>query len=207
MSSDHTYRVAAVDAADKMRFPLTNWAGQCFGVATALVNAGLCPEGAIAVYGHWTGPIGADSMFADRQHVGFVQHGWVNCPDGTIIDPTRWAFDHSDHTNAYIYSGPNDHYDEGGNALRHAMMRPCSELNKPPVEIMWTSDAEAAHVTNLVGDDNGLDFGRLMWLGSLPWDVLEPYAVSILCAIDAAGHSAAVPFDNMQRARRESNHS
>ena len=48
----------------------------------------------------------------------FVQHGWVELGDRTVVDPTRWTLDGKD---PYIYVGPDDDYDVGGNQLRSAM--------------------------------------------------------------------------------------
>lgn len=68
------------------------WAGRCFEIASRIVDAGLVPGG-VAVYGHWTGSIHPRSIFYDRRHLGFVPHGWILRDDGTVIDPTRWAFE------------------------------------------------------------------------------------------------------------------
>lgn len=66
-------------------------------------------------YGNWMGPIHPDCPeFGGRP---FAHHGWVEKADGSIVDPTRWVFEH---VKPYIYEGPNDHYDAGGNEIREA---------------------------------------------------------------------------------------
>jgi len=87
--------------------PAEKWAGRCFEIASKIVDAGLVPGGE-AVYGHWLGEISSKSRFADRRHVGFVQHGWIWVEgEGIVIDPTRWAFEAR---TPYIYVGeePDD---------------------------------------------------------------------------------------------------
>lgn len=74
------------------------WAGRCFEIASKIVEAGLVSRerglGGEAVYGHWIGPVSTRSYFADRRHLGFIQHGWINVEThGMVIDPTRWAFE------------------------------------------------------------------------------------------------------------------
>jgi len=83
----------------------SKWLGNCYGIATAMIDAGLVPGG-VAVYGHWTGPIARTSFFAARRDYGFCQHGWIvrDDADHTVIDPTRWVFEDRA---PYVYVGTN----------------------------------------------------------------------------------------------------
>lgn len=92
-------RVAEVEQA--IGVPAQDWKGRCFEIASLLVKTGLV-KGHV-VYGHWIGPIARSSVFADRAHLGFCNHGWVLLDDGeTVIDPTRWVFEDKD---PYIFKG------------------------------------------------------------------------------------------------------
>lgn len=75
------------------------WPGRCFEISRALVQK-MGVEGR-AAYGFWTGPV-TPSMFFDGS-AARVRHGWVVIPDGRIIDPTRFVFEHAE---PYIYVGP-----------------------------------------------------------------------------------------------------
>ena len=76
------------------------WIGSCYGVASGIVDKKLVRGKAI--YGHYRGPISKDSYWKDRRKLGFVHHGWIELPDGRILDPTRWVFENR---KPYIYLG------------------------------------------------------------------------------------------------------
>lgn len=91
------------DVVDATGIAVDDWPGNCYAIAVALVESGLLPDRFEAVYGHWTGPISSRSRFADRRALGFTGHGWALDPDsGTVVDPTRWVFEHAD---PYIFVG------------------------------------------------------------------------------------------------------
>lgn len=85
--------------------PAKKWVARCYEIASKIVKAGLVSRerglGGEAVYGHWVGPISPRSHFAERRHLGFVQHGWIHVPTGLVIDPTRWVFEAR---SPYIYA-------------------------------------------------------------------------------------------------------
>lgn len=88
------------EVAEAIGIPIEQWAGNCFGIACAMVEAGIV-EGT-ALYGHWIGPIHPRSYFSSRAGHRFCQHGWIETEDGEVVDPTRWAFENKD---PYIYIG------------------------------------------------------------------------------------------------------
>jgi hypothetical protein len=97
-------KLDAKAVAKAIKIPTKKWVGNCFGIAQALVEAGLVKG--TAVYGHWVGPIARTSHFADRRAVGFTNHGWVLLEDGeTVVDPTRWVFEARD---PYIFIGKKE---------------------------------------------------------------------------------------------------
>jgi hypothetical protein len=195
--------------------PADTWKGQCFALATAAVKCGLVQGD--AVYGMWHGPIAKKSYFYEhRGNLPFVNHGWVNLPDGRICDPTRWVFEAVE---PYVYIGPNDHYDEGANRLRAHESPPDYDPTEKIVEV--TSDALGAaawtHMERLLGmdqyvpDDDDEEFTpgqvtvpQLFWIGNRSPDVLAPHAAAIYAALDHLGYGAAVPHDNRLAVERQS---
>lgn len=98
-----------------------DWAGKCYEMACRAADL-LNAKGveATAVYGHFMGEVHPASIFYGKP---LVQHGWVELEGDLILDPTRWAFEGK---KPYLYVGPRDTYDEGGNTWRMAL------LGQPP---------------------------------------------------------------------------
>lgn len=95
------FRMTAEEVALAIKVPLDQWPGNCFGIAEAMVKAGLVDG--TAVYGHWIGPISPRSMFQSRRGLGFCHHGWVLLKDEkTVVDPTRYVFESRQ---PYIFQG------------------------------------------------------------------------------------------------------
>lgn len=194
--------------AKQIKIAVTNWPGNCYAIALAMVNAGVVPKGARAVYGHYLGKVAKKSMFYARSHVGFCRHGWVLLKDGTVVDPTRWVFECSD---PYIFIGRSDEYDEGGNSLRAALVRPPPAFDDIPegmdpkhyvkreVKLRFTKAAEE-HVANLfqglLREDCVVSNIQLFWIANLPLQMLQPHAKAIYTALVKAGRDGAIPIDN-----------
>lgn len=198
-----------VKAFERELGPAKNWKGKCFAMASQAVKKKLVPRGSIAVYGHWTGPVHKSSMFAGKP---VIQHGWVLLPDGRVCDPTRWVFEH---VTPYIYFGPADHYDEGGNKHRTAIAGP------PP---RYDEEFRAYHITKavlpskawkfverLLRLDEALDEGRdidlvtanqLQWLANRSPQELGEHAPAIYAAMDKIGLAGFVPYDNRKMVER-----
>ncbi len=112
----HNLTVEAVEKA--VGEPAKKWPKRCYEIAFRLVDSGILKApSAIAVYGHWTGPVHPGSPFAGRKRAGFVAHGWVLIPEeGIVVDPTRWVFEAA---LPYIFIGSNP------DALAHDII-PCA---------------------------------------------------------------------------------
>lgn len=89
--------------------------GYCDKVVDALLEAGGPGKRKDGV---WTGKAETPRGFKERRGLkkqwrtdakGHVVHTWVEMPDGSIIDPTRWVFEGSW---PYTYRGVADFYDE-----------------------------------------------------------------------------------------------
>ena len=76
--------------AKQIKIPVKKWPSNCYAIASAILQAGLLPEGRLC-YGHYFGEISADSIFASPNHVA-PRHGWIGLPHGWVYDPPRWVF-------------------------------------------------------------------------------------------------------------------
>jgi hypothetical protein len=86
-------------------------------------------------------------------------------------------------------------YDEGGDRLRRATMRPV-----PPGE-----GAIVIHLPAELRDALGLPFRmteeQVCWLANLPYSVLGEHANTVYRALQRRGQVALIPIDNLHRAR------
>ena len=190
----------------------SEWEGNCFSVATAAAK--LVP-GAVAVYGHYHGPVSRDGYWAVRAGLPFQAHGWVLLEDGKILDPTRWSFMAVDPFIHLGLSRSNDDYDEGGNAWRSLVHRPPPPWEWPAKTFSFESitskdDARYTAIASLIGKDQ-VRFGahlvltkkQAFWLANLPIEVFGVLAHPIYEALGEVGLAGFVPQDNRVRAERE----
>lgn len=193
--------------------PAHEWAGRCYEIACALVEYDLVQG--TAVYGHFVGPIHPKSYFRERRGHPFVQHGWVLLEEGTIVDPTRWAFEARLPYIAVFPPGAPEqrHYDEGGNRFRAVThsRRPNFDPNeiqyRLPEKLLPTG-AFLVMEWLLMPDYSEQDPGefsvsQLCWLANAPYDTLQGQAAPIYEALEHVGLLAHVPIDNWRRAQRE----
>jgi hypothetical protein len=105
--------------AKKINFPVDQWPGNCYYLALLFVKHKIV--NGIARYGHFIGEVDSKSTFYKVHRVtAFVPHGWVELPDGKIVDPTRYVFESKE---PYIYEGTSEDYDIGGSSIRDAMRK------------------------------------------------------------------------------------
>jgi len=173
------------------------------------VKAGLVPGG-VAVYGHWHGPRHPESVF-HQPSKPFIRHGWIVLPDGQVCDPTRWVFEH---VAPYIYIGPSDHYDEGGNAIRTVMKGRPPRFDRDEKRYTITKamlpSAAWSFIEKLMGlaDDydeiepGTIDVRQLFWLANQYPRLLGEHAPAIYKMLDRLELDAAVPFDNRKMVER-----
>ena len=187
------------------------WIGNCYAVACQILEAGLVRG--VAIFGHYYGPIAADSHFNNKRAV--VQHGWIETPSGGIIDPTRWAFED---VKPYIFyrtdadlddidSAQKDgntyrkEYDTAGSMLREAMQRPCPvyDPNAKTVPNFKIKDPEIEGIImEWLGNPPRMTFPQLHWLANLSLNRLMPCIRSLYAAIKAADVLALVPMDHQR---------
>lgn len=75
------------DVAKAIDLPIEEWPGKCYGVASAMLRAGLVEdESAELCYGHWTGPVSANcSVEGFKKGRIFQRHGWIEVPEDFLI--------------------------------------------------------------------------------------------------------------------------
>ncbi len=98
------------------------WVGSCDQVVEVCVAASLV-KGRV-IYGHYHGTIQESSPF--HLEVAWIPisvlmrlgaaHAWVERPDGTIVDPTRWAFLRNVKPNVFI-GRPGKEYRAAGTSI------------------------------------------------------------------------------------------
>jgi hypothetical protein len=196
--------------------PVSDWPGRCNEIAMAAMTAGLAP-GADNRYGHYLGPVSRRWFSWGRQP--FQRHGWLELPDGTIVDPTRWTLTGED---PFVYVGPNnDDYDWGGDRWRAAGLRTWPECNgddamhrlcqDKPVELtpLFVKEVIQREAPLFEMDDPEAPAGKTnatlrtcqaMWIANLPRSVLERVhdGAAVIRYLDRHGLSVFVPIDTMQ---------
>ena len=106
------------------------------------------------------------------------------------------------------YTRPPWPYDEGGNALRRAMLQPPpgpndERLNHLPNVKLELGTEALRHAQFLLKDSN--EWFRAIqvhWLANAPYDPLEPHVKEIYEAIIKADYAGSIPIDNKRRALR-----
>ncbi len=186
-------------AADAISYPLSKWTGQCFAVASQLVEVHQLKGE--AVYGMFVGKIAKNSHFGQRQR-GFTQHGWIRMKSGVLIDPTRWAFEA---VTPYIFvttDTAHPDYDEGANTTLEISqkIRKASGLVKKGNDLAVPKDIQAT-VGKLLDDGPraGVSTSELFAVANTPLKQLGPQAKVIYQWLIDAGHSALIPYDNRKR--------
>ena len=190
------------DVEKAIGIPSEKWKGNCYAIASAIVEAGLI-EGD-AVYGLYLGDVDDGSPLAYR---GAVQrHGWVLCKDGTILDPTRWVFENA---KPYIYHGPQTgEYDEGAQSLRMMMgrNRPFPEYDPEKAVVFDAPKPALDHLEEIVGETiDAWSMDRIHWVATLPYQLLKPHVADIYAAVlkTAAWAKALIPIDHQTMCDRE----
>lgn len=177
--------------AQAMGFALEHWPGNCYAVATQMVAARIV-QGR-AVYGAYLGPIADNTLFANRA-LHAVNHGWIETPEGLIVDPTRWVFDGTPPSLAVLPPNPRI-YDEGASqrARRYRLPFPAStgqaDLAVNPV-------VRKILLQVGVAPPQRLNRAQAAWIANLTVQELGGVASEIYSWLDTHGCGAYVPADN-----------
>lgn len=189
----------AQTVAQAIDLALESWPGNCFGVASKIVKAGLIPGQ--AVYGHYLGPVAPGTLFDGRP---IIRHGWIRSPEGVLYDPTRFVFEG---VAPYICKVPATHsheYDEGGNMLRMMLTTPVPAHDSSEKQIPVPEDAQAlfTHLLQRPYLVTTVTMAEAFWLSGLSVSELHDDAATLYSALIAMKLKALIPFDNLLIARR-----
>lgn len=190
---------------------VNRWKGNCYYVASQIVKEDVLTAECRAVYGHYLGPIASDSYFRSHKGMPFVQHGWIELPNGDIIDPTRWVFENKEPYIAFIEKDNDviEEYDEGGNEWRHATQNPPPAYNADDKQVSFRYDEfdrldGRTYVLGLLGDKrkeiDRLSDEQIFWLANLSLQTLGIYAREVYAYIESVGCDAYIPWDNKNKA-------
>lgn len=195
-SAESACKITAEAAAAAINLPLQDWPGNCYAVACQILKAGLA-QGR-AVYGHYLGPVAPGTLFSGRS---LIQHGWIETPDGHIIDPTRWVFEN---VTPYLYSISvklTQEYDEGGNRFRAANQKPAPAFNDN--ETLYYISEPSAPIFNrlLLQPANQIvcSQSQIFWLANLSLLTLQDDAKAVYEELDRLHLLALVPLDNKMK--------
>ena len=178
-----------------------DWVGNCYAVAKAIIDAGLI-DGRPR-YGHFFGEVNPLSGLADKHA---PRHGWIELPDGAIVDPTRWVFEC---VGAYLFHCEADdpganNYDIGGVRFVEELGRrrgpppsdkECAEMGMDQTtKIEWSKDTHE-FLTSCFGRHESLLLGQVHWLTHIPpweFDFAEPIYQAV---IEQSSLSGLIPID------------
>ena len=182
--------------AERIGVSLSDWPGNCYAIACKLVKSKMV-KGRPA-YGNYHGPIDPASRFASKV---IVRHGWIERPDGMIVDPTCWVFECVE---PYIYVGlPSMEYDEGANLLRARFARPAPMFD-PNKQLIAIPEGEARELMcGLLGMSEvrpAINTEQAFWLGNMTIQALGNHAKLVYQTLEAMGLKVFVPIDNYERA-------
>lgn len=171
------------------------WKGECYSVACDILNANLV-EGR-AVHGSYFGKIVKTSMFYSKG-LKMARHGWIETPDGKIIDPTRWVFED---VTPYIHETTVDdpEYDKASSRLRKASMNPQPEYNPDAKQFTIPDNKSGTAVRSVLclsQDRKTVSFEEVFWMANLPLDTLGLQAKDIYFLLEEWGCKAFIPADH-----------
>jgi hypothetical protein len=171
--------------------PTARWRGNCHAIACRILDLGLVRG--VARYGHYYGPVAPASYFSPT--APFHRHGWVERPDRSVLDPTRWVFEDAP---PYIHVGPREpDYDPGGQRLRTSHVGPVPGRLPGDDAIALDLPPEAAqHLSDMTGYGTAFSLAQLFWIANLPPHMLGTHARPVYVALRDAGRKALVPIDN-----------
>lgn len=173
----------------RLEIPPHRWKGNCMWIATECYLAGLVPTKSRVCYGGYYGEIDPDGHFGDRP---FSHHAWIELPDFTIYDPTRWVFTN---TKPAIWRGParNDDYDLGM-SRQYALQPPPIPKQPSHFKVSAAQRAKLKPFLHWMHKD-GPDFDQWYWLAHRHPDKLGANAEWIYRLLQKHKLSAVIPVD------------
>lgn len=190
---NHKYKSMTMsEIAEVINSPLDHWAGNCYGIASRMVEHGLV-KGKV-VYGKFLGD-SSKGLFKDTV---IPNHAWVVTPDNKIVDPTRWVFDD---VAPFMFETDvkDNHYDRGSNMLKEAFRTPPPEYNEDE-KTFDVNDTRIDFIMALYLANQKvvrkISVSQVVWLSSLSLMTLGSNAHDIFSWIENNGMRAFIPIDN-----------
>lgn len=205
MRKPNICRLTVRDVARRIHHPITEWPGNCFGIAEAILKHRMV-KGFLR-YGIYSGPISDESRhFGGR---GVTHHAWIELPSKNIIDPTLWVFEAAEPYIAFVSGDDVNHYDLGGSRLRMAMRSIRGDSNGPPDKMIALkndgtvgentlrnlSPEASVYVERIFGHGTLTD-AQVNWLAHRAPSELGDAGKSIFQAIIDVGYEALIPMDS-----------
>lgn len=171
------------------------WIANCYYISTLLVKYGVV-EGK-AVFGKYHGYVNKKSPFYGNT---FINHGWVETPNGEIIDPTRWVFESKE---PYIYESfiKNIDYDRGSNVIKKLLKvdAPSFNENSKVVDIENLQiEAIFKELLKEKKENKKISIEQLIWVGSLSLGDLNYFAKPLFAWYKDNALSVFIPVDNFE---------
>jgi hypothetical protein len=185
---------------EQIGWPLCDWAGNCSDIARLIIEYEIVPG--THRYGHYLGPIEPASRFYNR-HAPFVQHGWIETPEGWVADPLRWEFEGKQ---PYMFATDRlvwvAQYDISGNKFRSLMLKPCPAVDTeaevkhplPTGKAYWWCLAQIPNAMEDLIDEVNPEV--VWWFATLPPGFMGEHAKDVYRWIVECGHGAFIPIDN-----------
>jgi hypothetical protein len=166
--------------------------------------------------GHYLGLVDPDApRFGVNSKLPMQGHSWIELPDGTIVDPTRWVFENVEPYVALIAPTDARHHDYDVTCARwvegiyRRRPEPSDERQvglllpfNPRADICLLLDLklEGAEYPECV---LRVSHEQAVWLAELPPNVLDPLVVEQLYgALMAAGMRDAIPLEQWDAVTR-----
>jgi hypothetical protein len=192
---------------------INRWKGNCYYVASQIVNEDVLMTDCRAIYGHYLGPISSKSYFRNRKGMPFCQHGWIELANGDIIDPTRWVFEAKEPYMAFIDRDDDiaEEYDEGGDRWRKATENPPPKYNEKDKQFSFTIDDfdrldGRTYILSLLGynrnekkDIKKISLSQIFWLANLSMNTLGVHIREVYNYIEIMKQEAFIPIDNYSK--------
>lgn len=177
--------------------PKDEWKGNCHTISYQILDKGLV-EGHLE-RGHYYGIIAKGSLF-DRG-CPIVPHSWIRLADGSIYDPTRFAFEGN---RPYIFISDNysefdeAEYDVGGCRLRSLKPLPPFDETKKKMELNFKTKECEEFIFSLLNYPPFLTITEVFYIANYSFQSLGEHAYELYKALEESNNDAFVPLDSWE---------
>lgn len=203
---------SAQDIARAIDIDLSEWPMNCYAIASEILQSGVLSDvekkfgKLFLTYGMYIGKIDRMSPFA-RNGIApeFARHGWLESPNGFVIDPTKFVFLAR---SPEIIVSSIDEYDVGGVRFREKMQGKFDVSVLPEATANRKVDMSMApdNVINAfnsvlnkkaVDDNKQINFGDMYLVSKLSLEDMGHHGADILEGFQITENKALMPIDIM----------